>query len=516
MNAAWEHNEIDGELLFEFTDDDFHDLDLTEDAAHVVHMMVRGWKGEFGQPTASYAFSNESMDVTQEELDAADLQAETEGIGTKYGQLVVLGYKEYRVDGSNWTPHGERNEKFVLGRRPEANGIRKDAIFLTPVSGHTRSAYASHSVTMSVNSRSSTGHVQRQQVTIEYVPDVTKDMFQLGRLLVPQNDFVIRGPLHQDPSGVLCGPVSRYAARIVCSRTPPYEVRILAAGFNNDRDIFLSDSAPKWQEGTEWDALTTFGMRLWTPETGIWREVSVNGAIHEPRTVLTSAGVRVPDQYSLLTNGCVIDLAGVQLLYESPESMDQGNSVTEDQVYDEFNKRRPQCPVQMHTIRFDAAAAAAHNNNSGDSRLPYIFPACGHVHAYSPQLEGRPCPLCRKVGPFKKIELLWEPAICKDGPTVCFNPCGHIVSEPVAQLWSRLLLPDNAPPNARYRPACPFCVTPLKTDGEGEGPHTYSRIIFQEEDGWGADLDSDDDLYEGKQERSIRSVFGDLAKQEGR
>jgi len=35
-------------------------------------------------------------------------------------------------------------------------------------------------------------------------------MFQIGRMLVSQNDFVIRGPLHLDAQGILCGPVSRY------------------------------------------------------------------------------------------------------------------------------------------------------------------------------------------------------------------------------------------------------------------------------------------------------------------
>ena len=86
-----------------------------------------------------------------------------------------------------------------------------------------------------------------QQVTIEYVPDDTTDMFQLGRMVVPQNDFVVRGPLHMDANGVLCGPVSRYACRIVCSRLPPFDCYIFAAGFNNERDIFLSEQAPKWR-----------------------------------------------------------------------------------------------------------------------------------------------------------------------------------------------------------------------------------------------------------------------------
>ena len=64
-------------------------------------------------------------------------------------------------------------------------------------------------------------------------------------------------------------PLSRYACRIVCSRLPPFEVHIFAAGFNGERNIFLSETAPKWQEAeTGWDALTTFGVRIWKPEVG--------------------------------------------------------------------------------------------------------------------------------------------------------------------------------------------------------------------------------------------------------
>ena len=88
-----------------------------------------------------------------------------------------------------------------------------------------------------------------------------------------------------------------------------------------------------------------------------------------------------------------------------------------------------------------------------------------------------------------QLKLEWEPAICKDPPTVAFNPCGHIVSDETAAHWSRLALPDNAPPNARYRPICPFCAKPLKTpststsaDGStaavSEKP--FNKILFQQ------------------------------------
>ena len=97
-----------------------------------------------------------------------------------------------------------------------------------------------------------------------------------------------------------------------------------------------------------------------------------------------------------------------------------------------------------------------------------------------------PCPLCRTRGPFVELKLEWEPAICDDEPEVAFNPCGHIVSERVARKWASLALPDNAPPNARYRPICPFCAKPLKTDARA-GEQPFNRILFESDGGGGGD-----------------------------
>merc|ERR1719502_265349 len=140
----------------------------------------------------------------------------------------------------------------------------------------------------------------------------------------------------------------------------------------------------------------------------------------------------------------------------------------------------------MHTIRFEYDDAK--RNALASDRKPYIFPACGHVHAYAPELQRMPCPLCRKRGPFVELKLEWEPAICKDPPTVAFNPCGHIVSSETAEHWAQLALPDNAPPNARYRPICPFCAKPLKmpsatapaTGPDNSSERPFNRILFQE------------------------------------
>ena len=59
-----------------------------------------------------------------------------------------------------------------------------------------------------------------------------------------------------------------------------------------------------------------------------------------------------------------------------------------------FNARRPQCPVQLHTIRleYDDEKRRA----LAQDRRPYIFPACGHVHARAPRAARR---LLASAGP---------------------------------------------------------------------------------------------------------------------
>ncbi|KAJ8605537.1 hypothetical protein CTAYLR_000091 [Chrysophaeum taylorii] len=556
----FEDNTLDGWVFLEIVDwEDYGEIGVKREHAVALCAVAKGVRGDFG-----YAIPRESRGVrrrvrlTDEEEQAlreADEVAEETGEGAVYGQLVVLGYKEYRVEGSTWHPVGPRNEKFELRRRKHANGIRRANAYLQATdpkdpggaAKKKRSSEASHSVTMSVaGSRTADGKVTgAQRVTVEYVPDAREDMFQLGRMIVPQNDFVVRGPLHLDAGGVLCGPVSRYACRLACSRLAPFQCTLYAAGFNNERDIFLSEMAPKWQlepgevaaddpRGQEaararaldarataaelepattkaprrrldsgdasddpvaqWDALTTFGVRIWKPEIGAWREVSVHGGVHEPRQRPDVAGKRYPDEDSVLTNGTIVDLAGIQLLFESAASMRAHEKASRrqdafdsppDRIVARFNARRPQCPVQLHTIRleYDDEKRKALTPD----RRPYIFPACGHVHAFAPELQRVPCPLCRTRGPFVELKLEWEPSICDDEPQVAFNPCGHIVSERVARKWASLALPDNAPPNARYRPICPFCAKPLKVSN---GDHPYNRILFQSQ---GDDDDDDDD-----------------------
>ena len=139
---------------------------------------------------------------------------------------------------------------------------------------------------------------------------------------------------------------------MVADRFPPYSVRIYAAGFDQKSNFLLKESDPKWPLGAngklkgiavadegggsndeddrqendnrdehedggggadggsggggglrssggdelrEWDALTTFGVRVWRPDVQAWREVSVMGSVHEPRTELPNPGKHYPD-----------------------------------------------------------------------------------------------------------------------------------------------------------------------------------------------------------------------------
>jgi hypothetical protein len=109
----------------------------------------------------------------------------------------------------------------------------------------------------------------------------------------------------------------------------------------------------------------------------------------------------------------------------------------------------------------------------------YVFPACGHVHGFHKSLQGRPCPLCRKAGPFVPIAFSFEPAIDCSIPTHVFNPCGHVASRKTCEEWQKISMHDSAPPTTQLRPICPFCATALVEDGELGGP--FNKLILQTE-----------------------------------
>lgn len=96
------------------------------------------------------------------------------------------------------------------------------------------------------------------------------------------------------------------------------------------QDISLGVSAPKWFDkdaspADRWrsfDALTTYGVKLWQPELREWCEISVQGNVSRPRTVFDEVGERLGAPFSnVLTDGSIIDICGAVLIFQSPVTM---------------------------------------------------------------------------------------------------------------------------------------------------------------------------------------------------
>jgi hypothetical protein len=52
-----------------------------------------------------------------------------------------------------------------------------------------------------------------------------------------------------------------------------------------------------------------------------------------------------------MTPGSIIDVGGIQLMYEAPGSMLGTAALSPARVIRAFTALRPQCPVQLHTMR---------------------------------------------------------------------------------------------------------------------------------------------------------------------
>lgn len=270
------------------------------------------------------------------------------------------------ASGQLWEPIGDQNAQYILQKRLRANGVALRSFH------HFRSATLSHSAsqpsvkttttrimysldTHRTNERKRAAEQRNatddsngrgaylmcvpmndtdpHAIVTEYQSDSTTDMFQIGRMPCRQNDFVIPGP-RVGASGT----VSRFAARIVCNREPPYECRIYAGGFDAAHKMCTAGHALKFcvmcsswfkklpmnhecvvsnfvhddrQRNNQlahedqltidgmdhielditdpselfMDGLTKNGVRVWLPEQKQWYEVSVNGNLYgiDPR-----------------------------------------------------------------------------------------------------------------------------------------------------------------------------------------------------------------------------------------
>jgi len=522
---------------------------LGKEESRVVYAVVMCWKGwgDFeirGKPEKLLERERREGPVTDfAGCLRSDIRAKKEGFLAHYGQLVVLGYKEYLAHSNPvcLRPKGNRNEKFLLGRRDGGgNGIRRKQVVIGQGNRRVRGEDITHSVTMRVkssmfrrareeskkapDSKSTAGDDENDfTIVTEYVTDPEWDMFQIGRLKVFQNDFVVRGPLTENSLGQYCGPISRYAARIMCNRITG-EVNLFAAGFDHKSDIFLSDSAPKYatpEKPEETDAVTTFGLRIYLPSQERWVEVSVNGFMHEIREDDGVCGARIGNKRVRVEHGSIIDLSGVQLVYQDSKHMDMYNypsPVQYAKFFSMFNDFKAQCPVELRTVRYNPAKTKEligkmsgrgigkigaggmiydveeDKNDEADKEMEMVFDklrgeeeggeneldkegtagvfGCGHIVTYSEQMvEGcLRCPLCRHESNLNILNIAYEPAIgAIDPPTHVFT-CGCAASLECCQFWAKLMVPHNPHPCFVNNPICPFCATSLH-------PPYYTKLL---------------------------------------
>lgn len=396
----------------------------------------------------------------------------------KYGELIILGYNGHLPSGDK----GRKKSKFILGKKPSGNGVKP---FRKHVVKNAQAAKAlqdpqSHSVTYTLS--------RHQAVVVEYKQDEDTDMFQIGRSSEPPIDFVVMdtipGNLRSMNEGITQSTISRFACRILVDRNPPYTARIYAAGFDSGKNIFLGEKAVKWYVGEEIDGLTTNGVFIMKPQEGfyppgklgVWREVSVGGAIY-PLRESRSAPLKtnqIKDEDNVLQDGTLIDLCGATLLWRSALGLISSPSEHEfENLVETINAGRPQCPVGLNTLVLPKKGTLGLSD-----RQPYVYLQCGHVHGQhqwgqKDDKTARTCPLCLKDGTFIKLKMGCELSFYADSdpPTHCFNPCGHMASEKTVRYWSELPVPHGC---QGFQAICPFCATPLCAETG------FIKLIFQD------------------------------------
>ena len=346
-----------------------------------------------------------------------------------------------------------------------------------------------------------------QGIHFKYIQDGLTDSYQIGRSLCKENDITIEGPLHVcTKKQKICGTVSRHACRMVCERYPPYRCYLDTSHFYSNKVRIMKDS---FRRSAKMRASSDKQIRIWSPETKIWRKIESNRENFPIDHDFKSSGTsgEIP-QHSLrisneLLDNCMVDISGVVLLFRKPQSVTCREMINSRKVIEELNALQPTCPVHMHTLQIqyeqpqsreykiqrkkaqDIARLYESKNFGEDSenftqpideRQPFVFTACGHVHGYSKSLETRPCPLCRTIGPYVPLSFTFEPLIDVDAqsPTHVFNPCGHVASEKCCLYWSKISIPAVGVDFNNLAPTCPFCRTPLSKD---PGP-LYSRLRF--------------------------------------
>lgn len=396
----------------------------------------------------------------------------------RYGELVILGYNGSLPNGDK----GRRRSKFTLFKKVTPNGVKpvKHHIVKNPQQSELIQNSHQHSVSYTLS--------RSQAVIVQYDHDPDTDMFQIGRSSEDPIDFVVMdtvpGDQRGDSSVAQQSTISRFACRIIVDRNHPHTAKIYAAGFDVAKNIFLGEKATKWYSEGEIDGLTTNGVLIMHPVSGfasdskpsLWREVSVDGGIYalrESRSTPQKSSL-VKTENNVLQDGTLIDLCGATLLWRSATGLLNAPSKRElEHKVEEINAGRPQCPVGLNTL-----VLPSKNTISESEKTPYVYLNCGHVHGQHSWGKGEDtnactCPMCRKTGPFVKLQLGQETSFYVDNdiPTHCFCPCGHMASEKTIKYWSSIPIPHGC---LGFRAACPFCATPLT------GDPGWVKLIFQD------------------------------------
>ena len=164
------------------------------------------------------------------------------------------------------------------------------------------------------------------------------------------------------------------------------KILISLLGFNEKNVIHLDDNNHKIKNTNDnsFDVLTSFGVKLWNPKVQKWAEVSFKGNLYSIRKNINEPGCLIDDQMTNeLIDGSIIDLCGVSLLFL--KSNHDNHSLNPEQIINEINALRPQCPVQLHPVMFQYVnprqRAIRAIKNLEVSMIGYQIPGCLHVPA---------------------------------------------------------------------------------------------------------------------------------------
>ena len=134
---------VDGSSFMKLSEEDFKRFGFNRESINILGLIQKGLRRFFGDgivlPSKSdlnvilgieSSKANLPPEVFKKVLDA-EYAANTTGEGLVYGQLVVLGYSEYRITGNRFQPIGGSNEKFRLKRRKIPSGYKPSRVYVS-------------------------------------------------------------------------------------------------------------------------------------------------------------------------------------------------------------------------------------------------------------------------------------------------------------------------------------------------------------------------------------------------